>query len=131
MRSKPDEHLHACLTWNKLTVRYVSPKSNAGFTMNGGRKQYIGMKPIQVVKAIRVIWSIRIQIHRKLRLMLNTQMKIQMANAMFVSWILKHLNSLESYLKELSEDLTGLLPYMIPEERQMAKTRITTLAAKM
>ena len=38
MRSKPDEHLHACLTWNKLTVRYVSPKSNAGFTMNGGRK---------------------------------------------------------------------------------------------
>ena len=42
-----------------------------------------------------------------------------------------NLNSLESYLKELSEDLTGLLPYMIPEERQMAKTRITTLAAKM
>ncbi len=38
MRSKTDEHLHACLTWNKLTVRYVSPKSNAGFTMNGGRK---------------------------------------------------------------------------------------------
>ena len=38
--------------------------------------QYIGMKPIQVVKAIRVIWSIRIQIHRKLRLMLSTPMKI-------------------------------------------------------
>jgi len=42
-----------------------------------------------------------------------------------------NMHSLESYLKELSEDLTELLPYMIPEERQMAKTRITTLAAKM
>lgn len=42
-----------------------------------------------------------------------------------------NLNSLESYLKELSEDLTGLLADMTPEERQMAKTKITTLAAKM
>ena len=42
-----------------------------------------------------------------------------------------NMHSLEEYLKELSEDLTELLPYMIPEERQMAKTRITTLAAKM
>lgn len=42
-----------------------------------------------------------------------------------------NMHSLESYLKELSEDLTELLPYMIPEERQMAKTKITTLAAKM
>ena len=42
-----------------------------------------------------------------------------------------NMHSLESYLKGLSEDLTELLPYMIPEERQMAKTRITTLAAKM
>lgn len=42
-----------------------------------------------------------------------------------------NMHSLETYLKELSEDLTELLPYMIPEERQMAKTRITTLAAKM
>lgn len=42
-----------------------------------------------------------------------------------------NMHSLEEYLKKLSEDLTELLPYMIPEERQMAKTRITTLAAKM
>lgn len=42
-----------------------------------------------------------------------------------------NLNSLETYLKELSEDLTGLLADMTPEERQMAKTKITTLAAKM
>lgn len=42
-----------------------------------------------------------------------------------------NMHSLETYLKELSEDLTELLPYMIPEERQMAKTKITTLAAKM
>lgn len=42
-----------------------------------------------------------------------------------------NMHSLEEYLKELSKDLTDLLPYMIPEERQMAKTRITTLAAKM
>lgn len=42
-----------------------------------------------------------------------------------------NMHSLESYLKELSEDLTGLLADMTPEERQMAKTRITTLAAKM
>lgn len=42
-----------------------------------------------------------------------------------------NMHSLESYLKELSEDLTGLLADMTPEERQMAKTKITTLAAKM
>jgi hypothetical protein len=42
-----------------------------------------------------------------------------------------NMHSLETYLKELSEDLTGLLAYMTPEERQMAKTKITTLAAKM
>lgn len=42
-----------------------------------------------------------------------------------------NMHSLESYLKELSEDLTGLLSEMTPEERQMAKTKITTLAAKM
>lgn len=42
-----------------------------------------------------------------------------------------NMRSLEEYLKELSEDLTGLLSEMTPEERQMAKTRITTLAAKM
>ena len=42
-----------------------------------------------------------------------------------------NMHSLETYLKELSEDLTGLLADMTPEERQMAKTRITTLAAKM
>lgn len=42
-----------------------------------------------------------------------------------------NMHSLESYLKELSEDLTGLLTDMTPEERQMAKTKITTLAAKM
>lgn len=41
------------------------------------------------------------------------------------------MHSLEEYLKELSEDLTGLLADMTPEERQMAKTKITTLAAKM
>lgn len=42
-----------------------------------------------------------------------------------------NMHSLEEYLKELSEDLTGLLSEMTPEERQMAKTKITTLAAKM
>jgi hypothetical protein len=42
-----------------------------------------------------------------------------------------NMRSLEEYLKELSEDLTGLLSDMTPEERQMAKTKITTLAAKM
>lgn len=42
-----------------------------------------------------------------------------------------NMHSLETYLKELSEDLTGLLADMTPEERQMAKTKITTLAAKM
>lgn len=42
-----------------------------------------------------------------------------------------NMRSLEEYLKELSEDLTGLLSEMTPEERQMAKTKITTLAAKM
>lgn len=42
-----------------------------------------------------------------------------------------NMHSLESYLKELSEDLTGLLADMTPEERQMTKTKITTLAAKM
>lgn len=42
-----------------------------------------------------------------------------------------NMHSLEEYLKELSEDLTGLLADMTPEERQMAKTKITTLAAKM
>lgn len=42
-----------------------------------------------------------------------------------------NMHSLENYLKELSEDLTGLLSDMTPEERQMAKTKITTLAAKM
>ena len=31
------------------------------------RIPYIGMKPIRGVKVNRVIWSIRIQIHRKLR----------------------------------------------------------------
>jgi hypothetical protein len=34
-----------------------------------------------------------------------------------------NMHSLETYLKELSEDLTGLLAYMTPEERQMAKTK--------
>lgn len=42
-----------------------------------------------------------------------------------------NMHSLEEYLKELSEDLTGLLADMTPEERQMAKAKITTLAAKM
>lgn len=42
-----------------------------------------------------------------------------------------NMRSLEEYLKELSEDLTGLLSGMTPEERQMAKTKMTTLAAKM
>ena len=38
MRSKTDEHLHACTKKNKKTIRYVRPMSDAGFTMNGGRK---------------------------------------------------------------------------------------------
>lgn len=42
-----------------------------------------------------------------------------------------NMHSLEEYLKELSEDLTGLLADMTPEERQLAKTKVTTLAAKM
>ena len=40
------------------------------------------------------------------------------------------MHSLEEYLKELSEDLTGLLADMTPEERQMAKTKITTLGIR-
>lgn len=42
-----------------------------------------------------------------------------------------NLHSLECYMKELTDDIIKLIPYMMPEEKQMAKSNLTTLVAKM
>lgn len=41
------------------------------------------------------------------------------------------MHDLENYMKELAEDITGVMADMTPEERTMAKTKMTTLVSKM
>ncbi len=41
------------------------------------------------------------------------------------------IKELEKYMKELSEDMAELVADMSPEERTMAKTKLTTLVSKM
>lgn len=43
----------------------------------------------------------------------------------------RKMQSLESYMKELSEDVTSLLTDMAPEERTLLKTKMTTLLQKI
>ena len=41
------------------------------------------------------------------------------------------IKELEKYMKEQSEDMAELVVDMSPEERTMAKTKLTTLVSKM
>lgn len=41
------------------------------------------------------------------------------------------MHDLESYMRELSDDLTELIADMIPEEKNLAKSKLSTLVSKM
>ena len=41
------------------------------------------------------------------------------------------MKELEKYMKSLSEDVTELFSGMSPEEKQLTKTKLTTLVTKM
>ena len=41
------------------------------------------------------------------------------------------MHDLETYMRELSDDLTELIAGMIPEEKNLAKSKLSTLVSKM
>lgn len=42
-----------------------------------------------------------------------------------------HLKELENYMKELSSDIIEMIQGATPEEKQMLKTKMTTLVSKI